>query len=52
MHVGHRRDVMVHDGQRRDVDELLPRDRLDLAGIDLDRDAAFVDLGVNRLGPV
>src|SRR2546425_595605 len=37
MHVGHRRDVMVHDGQRREVDELLPRDRLDLAGIDLDR---------------
>src|SRR5258708_765253 len=41
MHAGQRGDVMVHDRQRRDIDELLPRRGLDLAGIDLDRDAAF-----------
>ncbi len=43
MHVGHRRDVMMHDGQLRHVDELLARLGLDLSGIDLHRDAAFVD---------
>jgi hypothetical protein len=43
MHVGHRRHVVVHDRQLRDVDQLLPGLRLDLAGIDLDRDAAFAD---------
>ena len=43
VHVGHRRDVVVHDRQARDVDELLARLRLDLVGIDLDRDQAFAD---------
>jgi hypothetical protein len=43
VHVGHRRDVVVHDRQAREVDELLARLRLDLAGIDPDRDQAFAD---------
>ena len=47
MHVGHRRDVVVHDRQLRDVDELQPRRRLDLAGVDLHRHEAFVDFGAD-----
>ena len=38
------RDVVMHDRQLRDVHQLLPRLGLDLAGVHLDRHAAFADL--------
>src|SRR5204863_8860452 len=43
MDIRHRGDVMMHDRQLRDVDELLARLRLDVASIDLDRDASLVN---------
>src|SRR3954470_6749832 len=43
MHIRHGGDVVVDDRQRRDVDELLARRRLELAGIDLDGNTAFAD---------
>ena len=51
MHIGHRRDMVMHEGQGRDVQELLARRALDLVGIDLDRDAAFGEDLLDRHDP-
>jgi hypothetical protein len=44
VHVRHGRDMVVHDGQPREVDELGARRGLELAGVDPYRNAAFGDL--------
>jgi len=45
MHVRHCRDMVMHDRQLRDVDELQPRGRFDLSGVHLYRHESFVDFG-------
>jgi len=48
VHVRHRRDVMMHDRQPRDVHELLARAGLHVVGIDLDRNATLLDNLLDR----
>src|SRR5581483_7237748 len=51
MHVGHGGDMVVHDRQLRDVDELLPGGSLELGRIDLDRHETFLDFRAHGHAP-